>query len=248
MTRRSLLGIAAVACGVALAGLPPSAPAAPSRTPVQPVSDLAARYQAAHRALAAGNCWTWNTFLEEVAVLIEPATACTADTRRRKGGLQVRGARGYGTGAVIDYVSGESPGGGSAIFALWRDRRFDLVIDEPLGPQIGTRPTPRARYLFERTLRSGIRALRVRDCRAYFAVFTVFTADRGRECSTAFAGALAGELRANPSVRITRLGGTRSIQLFGVFTEPGHYRTMVVTRLPAARWAYQIAPAYWRMH
>lgn len=140
--------------------------------------------------------------------------------RRSMASFKVVGAEIYGTGAVVDYKSGEVEDGAAIVMFTAPDRNWGVgrfgVVTEP-----STRTSDEdSREGFEEAIDRYLSAVRERDCAAYAEV--TFNADKTRQevCKTVFPGteALAKRLRSDPSATPKYEGGNASYGFFSLET------------------------------
>lgn len=134
--------------------------------------------------------------------------------------FEIVGADEFGTGAVVDYTSGEVDDGAAILLFVAPDRnwgvsRFGILT----SPSTGTSDAE-SRDGYERAVESYLEAVRKRDCSAFTEV--AFTGgSRGREvCRTLFADTapLARRLRLYPSARPRYEGGNSTYGFFSLET------------------------------
>jgi len=131
--------------------------------------------------------------------------------------FKVLDTREYGTGAVVEYRSGEVRDSASTVLAVTPYHNWGIVrhgID--VGHSVSSSDDG-TRTGFERTVDAYLAAVKARDCEAFRAV--AFTADdaAAEACEGAFAETadLATRLEANAGVRPAYEGGSDT---FGFFT------------------------------
>jgi hypothetical protein len=129
--------------------------------------------------------------------------------------FEVVGTEDYGTGAVVDYKSGNAKDGASIVLFVAPDRswgigRFGIVTD----PSTGTSDED-SRDGYDEAVELYLDAVRERDCKAFKEV--AFITDKKDVCKTSFAGTepLAKRLKADPSAEPSYEGGNET---YGFFT------------------------------
>jgi hypothetical protein len=137
--------------------------------------------------------------------------------KRSMGSFEIVGTAEYGTGAVVDYKSGEAPDGAAIVlFAApdrnWAISRFGMLTEPSTETDDGE-----SRAGFRQAVEDYLEALRTRDCKA-FATASFKGADSSVAdiCKT-FAGTkkFAKRLKANPSAKLVYQGGNAT---YGFFT------------------------------
>jgi hypothetical protein len=211
-------------------------------TPVESISGFVARFQAAHAALQAGDCARVAAFNRSSGYRIP----CDESARRLRGNFRVLRRAQFGTGALVDLVDNEAPGGAVAVLAVGADRRFRLVF-ELINPaaragrlETATRATPAVLAAHTRTAGLFLTAERRRDCGLYFHVAYTAELTKAQACRAEFhpPSERQREIAADPAARPARIGGTYTFQFFRLWTRPGHYRTLVVARIGTGRDLY----------
>jgi hypothetical protein len=132
--------------------------------------------------------------------------------------FKVVGAEEYGTGAVVDYTSGEVPDGAAIVLYVAPDRnwgigRFGLVTE----PSTETTDDD-SREGYGAVVDDYLDAVRTRDCEAFRDAAFIESDDGGeRLCRTVFAGTapLARRLKQNPSAEPRYEGGNAT---YGFYT------------------------------
>jgi hypothetical protein len=219
--------LAGVVFGLSTAPGAAGAPRIP--TPVETATSLANRFRAAVTGLQTGNCAAWISWQRSFK---QPQiTPCNDAARARFARWRTTRVAGFGTGAVISYVSAGHPRGFTISFVLGPGRRW--VINDALGPQTGhrlgvgaTSPVP-----WRRSLTQYLRALRQRNCPLY-VTYAVIDEDVTEvvACHRIFGppeSALVRDLRTNPSAVPIHFGSTRDWRFYGLRTAL-HYYTIVV--------------------
>jgi hypothetical protein len=137
--------------------------------------------------------------------------------RKSMASFKVVGAEDYGTGAVVDYKSGEIKDGAAIVLFVAPDRnwgigRFGILTK----PSIGT-SDEESREGYDEAVDDYLAAVRERDCkRLEQAAFSGDT-DEQAACKVLLAGteALAKRLKANPSAEPSYAGGNGT---YGFYT------------------------------
>lgn len=127
----------------------------------------------------------------------------------------------FGTGAVVDYRSGEVRDGASITLFVGPDRnwgigRFGVIA----GRTVGTSDEA-TRDGYERAVDDYLAAARDRDCRAYAEAVFTGQASRSEVCESVRSGVggLTKLLESNPAVRATYAGGNGTFGFFNLETE-----------------------------
>jgi hypothetical protein len=149
-------------------------------------------------------------------------------------GFKVRGTRTYGTGAVIDFTSGEAPRGGSYVLLLSAQRRWSIVF-APITNRRTTRDALGSSAGHQNAANGFTTAVRDGSCDGYFRFAVTPPGQRKTQaCSDAFGAnglytGLQADLRANPGVTPALLGGNRTFAFFALRTG-STYRTAATLR------------------
>lgn len=145
------------------------------------------------------------------------ACPATTELRRSMARFKVVGAQTYGTGAVIDYKSGQIKDGAAILLFVspsreWAISRFGVVT--PPSTKTDDRASRRG---FEKVVHDYLKAVRKRDCQEFIATVFFAPGENKRVCSTTFAetAGLARRLKSNPSAVPKYEGGNGT---FGFFT------------------------------
>jgi hypothetical protein len=160
--------------------------------------------------------------LEEIASLV--TFACPTDKKLRKSmrSFRIVGAEEYGTGAVVDYESGESKDGAAITLFVTPDRKWGIgqfgVLTQP-----STKTTDEeSRAGFDRAVNEYLAAVRKRDCKAYTDVAYTRNVKKSEVCKVLFAtttDALAKRLKADPAARPEYQGGNGTFGFYGIETK-----------------------------
>lgn len=151
--------------------------------------------------------------------------------------LKVLNGATYGTGAVLEYKSGETPpGGGTMVLFLapnreWGLSRFNLITESSAD---SSDEDSRAGY--ERTATGYLRAIRERDCKGYTDYAAIQSRTPAAACKRELPATepIARILRANPDSKPQYLGGSKDFGFFSLELEepkPAYY-TMGVFKTP----------------
>ena len=122
------------------------------------------------------------------------------------------GAEAYGTGAVVDYTSGQAEDGAALILRVAPDRNWAVsrigIVTEP-STETGDEDS---RAGFRKAATEYLDAVRARDCRAFDAVAFTGTDGPQETCRTIFPGTkdFARRLKQNPGARPVYQGGNAS--------------------------------------
>jgi hypothetical protein len=136
----------------------------------------------------------------------------------------------YGTGAVVDYKSGEAKDGAALILFVapnreWGISRFGMLTEPSVGTSDAT-----SREGFDTAVDDYLAAVRDRDCKAYMEVAVTDSSDAKAVCKSAFAGTegLADRLEASSDPAPVYEGGNRTFGFYTVETpKPKPRRTTV---------------------
>ncbi len=160
--------------------------------------------------------------LEQINVRSMTRFPCPPDKELRKSmeNFEVVGAADYGTGAVVDYKSGQAPDGATIVLFTslarnWSVSRFGVLTK----PSVGT-SDENGRFAYEDAVGDYLDAVRRRDCKAFKEA--AFTGDsNGNVCKGVFGatGSLAKRLKENPSAVPRYLGGNNTYGFFSLETQ-----------------------------
>jgi len=131
--------------------------------------------------------------------------------------FKVLDAAEYGTGAVVDYKSGEVAKGASIVLFAAPDRNWGLArFGVVSGRTVGT-SDDETRDGFDKAVAGYLAAVEKRDCKAYNQLAVTKADDDKAVCKTEFPSTaeLAKKLEANPSARPSYEGGN---SVFGFYT------------------------------
>lgn len=132
----------------------------------------------------------------------------------------VVGVKEYGTGAIVDYTSGEAKTGAAIVLFVAPDRNWAVsqfgVITEP-STDTGDE---KSRAGFRKAVYDYLAAVRERDCKAFAAVTFTGIEDTKEVCTKAFPRTrdLAKRLKANPSTTPRYQGGNARYGFYGLET------------------------------
>ncbi len=198
------------------------------------------------------------TFIERLAKLIETSKskkdcaqleeiydrsvsrlACPADKKLRDSmsSFKVIGVEEHGTGAIIDYKSGETAKGGAIVLFVSPDRRWGIsrfgVITKP---SIDTSDED-SRAQYDKVVDSYLASVRDRDCDTFFKV-ALTTPDKKEACKDLFpeTADLGKRLKANPSAKPKYEGGNDTYGFYTLETArpvPAENTTISVVRASA---------------
>lgn len=144
--------------------------------------------------------------------------ACPAPPQVRKSmaRFELVEAASYGTGAVVDYTSGEAKGGAAIVLFVAPDRRwaisrFGLVTKPTVGSS-----DEESRAGFDDTVEDYLRAVRERDCKAFDQNALTASPERKVVCQSEFkqTKGLADSLAANPAADPEYLGGNETFGFY----------------------------------
>jgi len=149
---------------------------------------------------------------------------------RSMAGFEVVKSEEYGTGAVVDYESGEAKDGAALILFVapnreWGISRFGMLTE----PSVGTSDAA-SREGFDAAVDDYLAAVRDRDCKAYREVAVTDSSDAKAVCKSAFAGTkgLADRLEASSDPAPVYEGGNRTYGFYTVETpKPKPRRTTI---------------------
>lgn len=140
------------------------------------------------------------------------------ELRRSMGSFEVVGAEEYGTGAVIDYKSGQVEDGGAIVLTVAPDRnwalnRMGLLTD----PSVGT-DDAESRPGYKEAAESYLKAVRERDCDAYAKIAFVGDKPKRAVCEEDFKGTakLAKRLSSNPEAELRYEGGNATFGFYSL--------------------------------
>lgn len=158
------------------------------------------------------------------------------------------GAEEYGTGAVVDYRSGQAKDGAAILLFVAPDRqwgvsRFGVVTK----PSVET-SDERSRAGFRKAAEDYVEAIRERDCAAFDQAAFTDGVTGGELCRTRFASTkgLAKRLKANPDATPVYEGGNSSYGFFSLETakpEPASLTISVVGSGVGAKPSYYVLDA-----
>lgn len=170
------------------------------------------------------------------------------DGRRSLAKFKVVDSAVYGTGAVVDYTSGQAPQGGSVALVespkgTWAISRFGILG----GPTVGTKDAP-SKAGFDRALAGYLDTVRKGDCKAYDSYTANGIEDEGFVCAVEFlkTKALAKALKADPGLRPRYVGGNKQFGFYSLSTKkpaPLSLTIVAVKSGPDATRPYQILDA-----
>lgn len=154
------------------------------------------------------------------------------DLRKSLANFKVVGAEEYGTGAIVDYTSGESKTGAAIVLSVALDRnwgvnRFGVITAPSTGTSAG-----QSRAGYEKAVDSYLSAVRKRDCDAFSAVaFTNGLTDKQEICKRLFVTTndLTNRLRANPSAKPSYQGGNATYGFYGLETKKPKPRNSTIS-------------------
>jgi hypothetical protein len=97
---------------------------------------------------------------------------------------------------------------------------------------VGTEPDDDAAR--EEIVNRFIEAIRSKDCDTYFKLGLTPTQDKKTECRIEFdpKTKVQPQLAADPKAKPEPLGGTEAFGFYGLSSDPGHYRTIVLVPGP----------------
>jgi hypothetical protein len=137
--------------------------------------------------------------------------------RRSMASFKVAGTAEYGTGAVVDYKSGQAKDGASILLFAGPDRKWGISRFGIIGePTVGTEDEA-SRAGYEKALKGYLEAVESRDCDAYFGYIAPFGKTKKEICKQSFpsTASLAKKLKANASAEPQYRGGNAR---FGFYT------------------------------
>lgn len=157
--------------------------------------------------------------LNEILARSLTSLSCPSDPalRTSMADFEIVGAEEYGTGAVVDYTSGDVKDGAALVLFSSPDRNWGVsrfgVVTKPSTDTSDAQ----SRAGFRNAIDGYLDAIQRRDCKAYMAV--TFTDGRSRRdvCRTTFSAtrALRARLNANPEAKPKYEGGNA---VYGFFT------------------------------
>jgi hypothetical protein len=160
--------------------------------------------------------------LDEIAARSLTQFSCppSKSLSRSMARFEVVGVEEYGTGAIVDYASGDVRDGAAIVLFAAPDRNWAVsrfgVVTEP-----NTKTSDEeSRAGFRKAVEDYLAAIRARDCKAFVAV--AFTGDNSTEaaCETIFPGTrvLAKRLSDNPASEPEYEGGNATYGFFRLET------------------------------
>ena len=236
MSRRPRAGTAAVALlALSLAACGGGSPkrAGPVE-PAETIDGFVNRLETTIETIREGRCDGVSAFNSDAAF----ALTCDVTAQRAYAGFRVTGTATFGTGGVVDFTDAEVARGGTYVVGLDPKRRFSIVLAAPVGQKtVGTKQRNPA--AFNQAAQRFVAAIRNRNCDEYVKYsFAAAGVSRKRACAEAFSRdsgiqpELAGDRRAAPRP----LGGNSYFAFYALSSKPDHYRTLVVARVPPARY------------
>jgi hypothetical protein len=158
--------------------------------------------------------------------------------RKSMASFKITGAEEHGTGAVVDYKSGAAKAGAAILLFVdpkkqWSISRFGVKTD----PAVGTSDRD-SRKGFDTTVDGYLKAVRERDCDAYFKHAITKSQDKPTVCKGEFAatGVLAKRMKRDAKARPEYLGGNETYGFYSLETtkpNPPSTVTISVMRLAA---------------
>lgn len=148
--------------------------------------------------------------------------------------FEVLGAEIHGTGAVVDYESGNIADGAAIVLSVTPDRQWGIArFGVMTEPSVGTSDAD-SRAGYRRAVDDYLEAVRDRDCAEFRRVAFLPDAIAATACKTAFAATapLAKSLASNPRAGAVYVGGNKTFGFFNLETtrpEPAN-RTISVVR------------------
>lgn len=137
--------------------------------------------------------------------------SCPPDKKLRASmkDFEIVGAATYGTGAVIDYKSGEVGGGATIVLFVAPNRNWGIARFGVLTEPSTDTSDDETREKYDETVEAYFAAIRDRDCAAFMKVAFISSEIEKGFCKKRFPGtkALAKRLRANPSDEPVYQGG-----------------------------------------
>jgi hypothetical protein len=130
------------------------------------------------------------------------------------------GAQTYGTGAVVDYKSGDASDGAAILLIVAPSRNWGISrIGLATKPSTQTSDS-KSRKGFDEIVDTYLRAVRERDCKAFHKVVYTGIDDRKAACKAALPATapLAQRLKANPAVKPVYRGGNATYGFYTVET------------------------------
>jgi hypothetical protein len=142
------------------------------------------------------------------------------ELRKSMASFEVVGAEEYGTGAVVDYKSGQVKDNGAIVLTVAPDRnwgmnRMGLLTD----PSVGT-DDAESRAGYEKAVEQYLKAVRERDCDAFAAITFVGDKPKRAVCAENFKGTarLGKRLNSNPDAKLRYEGGNETFGFYSLET------------------------------
>jgi hypothetical protein len=203
------------------------------------IDQFAQRFKQASDAAVAGRCDVVRDFNRKAAITI----FCGKQAKGLYDHFRVTGAESFGSGGIVDYTDAEAPKGATAVAALDDKGVYrlvsSLILSRPVpgGPrfsarQAGTEPDDEAAR--DKIANRFIDAIRSKDCDTYFKLGLTPTQNKKTECRIEFdpKTKVQPQIAADPDAEPDPLGGTEAFGFYGLSSDPGHYRTIVLVPGP----------------
>jgi hypothetical protein len=172
------------------------------------------------QAARSGDC----SQLEEINSLSRRVFQCSQLKGDGWSDFAITGVADFGTGGVVDYANRETPHG-MILIGLDRSGQHGIIFaGDAGGPTVGTAPVGVAAQ--DQAVQRLLDAYRTQNC-DQFAEAALTEASKAQECSEAFKSDLPTELKADPSAKAERFGGTSKAGFYGLSTGDDGYRTLV---------------------
>jgi hypothetical protein len=134
--------------------------------------------------------------------------------------FKVVGAEEYGTGAIVDYKSGELEGGGAIVLFVATDRQWGIArFGITTEPSTGT-DDERSRARYDEAVERYLTAVRERSCETFKEVAFSSRVEGEDVCKTTFAKTkeLAKRLKVNPTATPRYVGGNATYGFYNLET------------------------------
>jgi len=203
------------------------------------IDQFAQRFKEASDAAVEGRCDVVRKFNRKAAITI----FCGKQAKGLYDGFHVTGAEAFGSAGIVDYTDAEAPKGATAVAALDDKGVYrlvsSLILSRPApgsarfsARQVGTEPDDETAR--EEIVNRFITAIRKKDCDTYFQLGLTPTQNKKNECRIEFdpKTKVQPQLAEDPSAEPVSLGGTQAFGFYGLSSNPGHYRTIVLVPGP----------------
>lgn len=199
--------------------------------PAETLEQFRARLTTAVGAIGAGQCEAVTAFNSKAGFQLP----CDKKTKRLFANFKVTAAKGYGTGAVVEFQDAEvKQGFGVYTVAIGEDGKYQLTGPvSPIVPASTVNQEPKDAEAMDKAAQEMVAAIRANDCNRFFeAVLTPEGLPKDQACRqelTEAYGPLRAQLTQNKDAEPERLGGNDRFMFYALWTGD-QYRTLIVSR------------------